>query len=305
MRMGSGNRLYVARDDGWHETDFAAQVARTGWTWGTTALDFDNDGDPDLSAANGHVSGESTEDYCSNFWSHDIYDGASAPDPALASLFEEASLGLRSGKESWDGHQKNHLLMNRSGVEFTDVAFLLGVADEFDSRAAVSADLDRDGRVDLLVTEHMGTAGETLHVYRNRLETEHAWVGVELREQGDGLSPVGAKVTVRTPGRTQVGRVVNGETLMGQHATVLHFGLGDADRIESITVRFRDGATQILREPEPNRYHLVLATPGARELEVLESSLDVPADVLTGSALADDLLADLPRITQAVDRGER
>ena len=61
--------------------DFAAQVARTGWTWGTTAFDFDNDGDPDLFAANGHQSGESTQDYCSNFWSHDIYDGGSEPDP--------------------------------------------------------------------------------------------------------------------------------------------------------------------------------------------------------------------------------
>jgi hypothetical protein len=305
MRMAFGSRLYVARDDGWRESDFATQVARTGWTWGTTAFDFDNDGDPDLFAANGHQSGESTQDYCSNFWSHDLYDGASEPDPALASLFWEESLGLRSGKESWDGYQKNHLLMNRRGEGFVDVAFLLGVADQFDSRSAVSADLDRDGLVDLLVTEHLGAEGETLHIYRNRLDTGNAWIGVELREQGNGVSPVGASVTIRTNGRTQIGRVVTGETLMGQHATTLHFGLSDADRVETIEVRWLNGATRVLRAPEPNRYHLVLAPSGGGVPEILDASLEVPADVLRGPELFEALMSELPELSESTNRVQR
>ena len=241
MRMAFGNRLYLARDDGWHESSFASQVARTGWTWGTTAFDFDNDGDPDLFAANGHQSGESTEDYCSNFWSHDLYDGVSESDPELAKLFSEASLGLRSGEQSWDGYQKNHLLMNRAGTGFVDVAFLLGVADQFDSRSAVSADLDRDGRVDLLVTEHLGAEGEKLRIYRNLLDTGNAWIGVDLRGSGNGKSAIGASVSIRTTGRTHVGRVLTGESLMAQHASTLHFGLGAAERVEShaVTCPFR------------------------------------------------------------------
>jgi hypothetical protein len=305
MRMAFGNRLYVSRDGGWSESDFANQVARTGWTWGTTAFDFDNDGDPDLFAANGHQSGESTEDYCSNFWSHDLYDGASEPDPTLASLFSEESSGLRSGVESWDGYQKNHLLMNRRGEGFVDVAFLLGVADQFDSRSAVSADLDRDGLVDLLVTEHLGAEGETLHVYRNRLDTGNAWIGVELREQGNGVSPVGASVTIRAKGRTLVGRVVTGETLMGQHATTLHFGLGDADRVETIEVRWLNGAKRVLRAPEPNRYHLVLAPSGAGVPEVLDASLEVPADVLRGPELFEALMSELPELPGTEKRAQR
>jgi hypothetical protein len=305
MRMGFGNRLYVARDDGWHETEFADQVSRTGWTWGTTAFDFDNDGDPDLFAANGHQSGESTEDYCSNFWSHDLYDGSSQPDASLASLFAEEAKGLRSGEESWDGYQKNHLLMNLSGGGFVDVAFLLGVADQFDSRSAVSADLDRDGRVDLLVTEHLGDQGEKLHIYRNQLDTGNDWIGVELREQGNGASPVGASVTVRTNGRSNVGRVVTGETLMGQHATTLHFGLGDAEEIETIEVRWTNGATRVLRAPEPNRYHLVLAPSGTGVPEILDSSLDVPLDVPRGRDLAELLSSDLPELSDAENRTPR
>ncbi len=268
MRMASGNRLYLASDDGWREPAFADQVARTGWTWGTTAFDFDNDGDPDIFAANGHESGESTKDYCSNFWSHDIYDGESQPDPELARLFGEVGQGVVSGKESWDGYQKNHLLMNRQGKGFVNVAFLLGVADEFDSRSAVSADLDLDGRVDLLVTENLGNGGEKLHIYWNRLQTENGWIGVQLREQGNGLSPVGASVVVRTAERAHVGRVVTGETLMGQHSTTLHFGLDASTRVESIEVNWIDGTKRVVREPELNRYHLVLAptaSPNTRD----------------------------------------
>ena len=295
MRMAYGNRLFVARDDGWHESEFASQVARTGWTWGTTPFDFDNDGDPDLFAANGHQSGESTQDYCSNFWSHDLYDASSEPDPALASMFTEASMGLRSGKESWDGYQKNHLLMNRREKGFIDVAFLLGVADQFDSRSAVSTDLDRDGRVDLLVTEHLGLDGETLHIYRNRLETGNAWIGVELRDQGNGVpSPVGASVTVYTTGGIQIGRVVTGETLMGQHAMTLHFGLGKGEQVKTIEVRWPNGLKRILRKPELNRYHLMLTTSGVGVPEILGVSLEVPSGVPRGQELLQGLLSNSP-----------
>jgi len=294
MRMAHGNRLYVARDDGFHEPDFSGDIARTGWTWGTTSFDFDNDGDPDLFAANGHQSGESTEDYCSTFWSHDLYDGASEPDASLQDLFSEESLGLRTGQESWDGYQKNHLLMNLDGDGFVDVAFLLGVADQFDSRSAVSADLDRDGRVDLLLTEHLGDEGEKLHIYRNVLDTKNSWIGVDLRKEGSGTSPIGASVIVRTTTRIHVGRVVTGESLMAQHATTLHFGLGEAEGVESIEVRWPSGASRVLRRPEPNRYHRISAPVEDGRPEVLDSSLDIEMDLLRGEALFDAILAERP-----------
>ena len=184
MRMALGNRMYLAADAGWQQPEFYAQVARTGWTWGTTAFDFDNDGDPDIFAANGNESGESTKDYCTNFWTHDIFDGESEPDDTLEDLFNEVGSGFIVGEESWDGYQKNHLLMNRGGEAFVNVAFLLGLADEFDSRSAVSGDLDLDGRVDLVVLENNEIEGQKLHIYRNQLETDHHWIGVQLREEG-------------------------------------------------------------------------------------------------------------------------
>ena len=70
-----------------------------------------------------------------------------------------------------------------------------------------------------------------------------------------------------------MGRVVTGETLMGQHATTLHFGLGDPDRVETLEVRWLNGATRVLRAPELNRYHLVLA-PSGEDSEVLGAMIE-------------------------------
>jgi hypothetical protein len=256
--------MYLGKDEGWTEPSFQADIARTGWTWGTTAFDFDNDGDPDIFAANGHESGESTKDYCSTFWRHDIFDADSEPDEKLESLFSEEMSGFTSGRESWDGYQKNHLLLNQAGKAFLNVAFLLGVADEFDSRSAISSDLDRDGRVDLLVVEDRGEDGEILHVYRNELETGNNWIGIELDEQGNGISPVGASVRVRAGGQTYLRQLTVGETVMGQHSTTVHFGLGSAERVESIEVRWTAGERRFLSDPEINRYHRLSSPSSAR-----------------------------------------
>ena len=264
MRMAFGNRMYLAGDDGWREPGFREQVARTGWTWGTTAFDFDNDGDPDLFAANGHISGTSTKDFCSSYWCHDIYDGTSEPNEALGLLMAKKMKALGSGAESWDGHQKNQLLMNLDGGGFVNVAFLMGVADAFDSRSAVSGDLDLDGRVDLVVVEDYGLKGQRLHIYRNRLETGNHWIGIRLLEQGNGISPVGASVSVHTAEQTHVGRIVTGETVLGQHPTTLHFGLGSSTRVESIEVRWPNGMTRIVHDPEIDRYHRVEAPASDR-----------------------------------------
>jgi hypothetical protein len=49
---------------------------------------------------------------------------------------------------------------------------------------------------------------------------------------------------------------------MGQHSTTLHFGLGGSARVESIEVRWINGMTRILRDPEVNQYHFVQAPGG-------------------------------------------
>ncbi len=256
--MGYGSRMYLATADGtFVEPPFKDQVNRTGWTWGASSLDFDNDGDRDIYVANGHSSGKSTKDHCTHFWCHDIYTNDSKEDRARNELFNQILKPYFDRKESWDGYQKNALLMNLGGEGFVNIAWLLGVGFEYDGRAVVGDDLDGDGRVDLMVVEDRWRDGQILHVYRNQLETDNHWIGVRLSEEGPGRSPQGALVTVRTDAGKQLARVVTGDSIHAQHATTLHFGLGKSATVESIEVRWPGGHTRRIERPAADQYHAV------------------------------------------------
>lgn len=262
LKMAYGNRMYLSRNGKYTQPNFRDQVARTGWTWGATSLDFDNDGDVDIFVANGHSSGKSTKDHCTHFWCHDIYESTNQPDPSLAKVFNKVLSGYSNRTESWDGYQKNALLTNQSGRGFTNFGYLLGVGHQYDGRAVVGDDFDNDGRIDLLVVEDRWNEGQLLHVYRNELETDHHWIGVRLSDR-DGRSPMGAKVTILTSRGKQVDRIVTGDSIHAQHATVCHFGLGEIATVERLEVRWSDGTVWHQSKPQVDTYHRPPPQPAA------------------------------------------
>ena len=63
LRHARGNTLLANRGDG-SFTDVTDDSGATiaGWAWGATALDFNNDGLPDLYSPNGFLTNEKSED---------------------------------------------------------------------------------------------------------------------------------------------------------------------------------------------------------------------------------------------------
>ena len=267
MAMGYGNRMYFAENaevvDSGHterrfrQVPFNDQVARTGWSWGSTSFDFDNDGDPDVYVANGHQSRGSVKDYCTHFWRQDIYVGTSKPDPAIAAMHEIKP--LNTANMSWNGYEHNCLLMNESGKGFLNVAFLMGAAFEFDSRCVVSDDFDGDGRLDLVVFEasHDSRYRFEIHVLENQLATDRHWIGVRLGEEKNGHSAMGATVVLRSAEGEQVAKIISGDSFVSQHALMAHFGLGSLTKVDSIEVIWTDGTRRKLINPAIDQYHRV------------------------------------------------
>ncbi|MEO2169661.1 MAG: CRTAC1 family protein [bacterium] len=257
MLLGTGTQRLIA-------PAFKHSVARSGWSWGTSSLDFDNDGDIDIFVANGFRSGSSAKDYCTRFWTHDIYTSA-LPDPAR-NVFFANNLSRIGNEWSWNGFEHNVLYMSLDGRDFTNVGFLMGVADEIDGRAVVADDLDLDGRVDLIVVEHDFAAGKTtprLHLLRNQWPQENNWIGVSLAEHGNGISPLGARVTVELDGARRVARVVTGDSFSSQHAHQKHFGLGSLSEVSAIEVEWVGGRVRRIESPTINQYHFIEPPSGA------------------------------------------
>jgi len=257
-----GNRLYLGqRAGGFRQAALSESIARSGWSWGCSAFDFDNDGFPDVYIANGHETKQSVRDYESEFWLHDAYVGSSKEDLVLAAYFSAKMSRTRGRGYSFGGYEKNRLYLNQQGASFLEVGHLMGVALEEDSRDVVADDLDGDGRVDLLVTtfEVWPEVKQTLRIFKNTLEDPGNWIGFRFREQGNGRSPVGARVTLRYSGRTRVQQIVTGDSYRSQHANTAHFGLGKAERVDSAEIKWANGQTLTLREPPVNRYHEIRA----------------------------------------------
>ncbi len=257
-RIGYGNRMYLGGGDGrFHQPAFRDDVARSGWAWGCTSLDFDSDGDPDLYVSNGNQSGRSAQDYCTTFWCHDIYTGSSRRDPALGLVFAEDLKLLGTGQISWNGYEHNHFFMNGRDAGFRNVAHLMGLALEADCRATVADDFDLDGRPDLLVVafdRRHQFPRRVVKIFQNTWSESRNWIGVRLTG-APGVSPIGAGVVVVSPGGRQADAFVTGDSAKCQHAHLKHFGLGEHDRVEFIEIRWPGGAVQRLDEPAVNRYH--------------------------------------------------
>lgn len=170
--------------------------------WGCELADFDLDGDLDLFYANGYTS----PDY--------------------------ESTGICVG-------QPCHYFEGDGAGKFTAAFAKAGpdVALALSARCALACDYDQDGDLDLVVTANNGR----VRLLRN--ETPHGkhWLGVRLRGKDGNTFAIGAEVRVRTGERTQLRSLRAGTSYLGGNAPELHFGLGDAARIDELVVRWPTG----------------------------------------------------------------
>ena len=274
-RMAAGNRLYLGSSAGgnsaaqagdlsradklFRATPLSDSIAHSGWSWGCSAFDFDNDGFPDVYVGNGHETRQSVRDYEPEFWLHDIYVATSKDNVVVNAYFGGKFLRTRGRGQSYGGYEKNRLYLNQGGARFREIGHLMGVALEQDSRNVVADDLDGDGRMDLLVTtfEVWPEVRQTLQVFQNTLADAGNWIGFRFREEGRGESPVGARVTLRYADGAAVRQIVTGDSHRGQHANTVHFGLGTVEQVDTAEVRWVNGRSVKLQQPAINQYHLV------------------------------------------------
>ena len=113
------------------------------------------------------------------------------------------------------------------------------------ARGAAYADLDGDGDVDVVLVENGGPA----RVYLNPLNDPKRSVRVKL--QGAGKSnrdAVGARVTATIGGRPLTQQVSGGQSYLSASEKTLTFGLGGAAKIDTLEIRWPDGATQTMQD---------------------------------------------------------
>ncbi len=160
---------------------------------------------------------------------------------------------LDIGQHSLNGRERNCLFRNDGDGTFTDVAWVNGADRIEDGRGLAVTDVDEDGRPDLVLRNYRQPAT----LLRNEGPAHH-WVSFELIGVRSNRDAVGARVRLRTGASGQT-RVVNaGSGYLSSSSKRLHFGLGDATRVDEAEIAWPSGMRTTLRDlPADRRYRIV------------------------------------------------
>jgi len=180
------------------------QIALDYVGWGTSFIDYDNDGRPDVFVVNG-------------------------------STFQEESDPTKLVP-------MRNLLFWNAGRErgFFEVGSASGEVFAWRAvgRGAAFADYDDDGDLDALLVNHGGPA----QLLRNEGGNRNHWLRVRALSRKGNRFGMGARVTLEAGGLRQTIHIGSQPSYLSQNPYEAHFGLGQRDRVDRLLVVFPDGS---------------------------------------------------------------
>lgn len=242
------NCLQLNTNGGENFSDIAlfSGISATDWSWSPLLADFDNDGNKDLFISNGIQRRPNDLDYAKYIADPYVNQALSAK----GTLDQGAIARMPAG----DVH--SYLFQGTDSLRFIDRSKAWGFDAPSLENGAIYADLDNDGDLDLVTNSVNAPAG----VYLNTANTrpDHHFLKVTLEGPKNNPFGVSTKVLVKHQGTLQLNYQTTSRGFQSGSTTDLHFGLGKAERIDSLEVIWPDGTTQLLTGVPANQ-PLVLA----------------------------------------------
>ena len=190
--------------------------------WGCGFFDMDNDGWPDILICNGHVY------------------------PEVEQLKTEAGYA-----------QRKLVYQNLRNGHFEDISFQVGpgISEPSASRGAAFGDFDNDGDIDIVVN----TVNDYPQLLRCDSELNHNWIKVRTIGTKSNRSGIGARLacTTHEPGEAkphrQIDEVRSGGGYFSQSDLRVHFGLGKAEKVDVLEIRWPSGQVDTAKDVKANQ----------------------------------------------------
>jgi hypothetical protein len=191
-------------------------------------------------------------------------------DPALGEFWVENPWDIVKSGHNLSAYERNRTWMNLRGGNFIDLSYLTGMDSEGDGRCVVAGDFHNNGRLDVVVRQ---IGGGSLLFFENRFPQRHYLKvtlrgrpltlpsppseGGEGRVRGSNRQGVGARLSVLVNGQQLVREMYPLNSFRSQMPNIVHFGLGDATKVDRLTIRWPSGKIQELTALPADR-HVVI-----------------------------------------------
>jgi len=181
--------------------------------WGSIFLDYDNDADLDLFNSNGPIN------------------PMVSPIPNI--LFENKGRVFEVNEKS-------------------------GVMDYGIARGSVHFDYDNDGDQDIFVVNQRPVNkvvyGKAIgsKLYRNDSSNDNNWLKIKLNGSQSTTRGLGARIRIVCDDLSMIREVDGGSSHASQNSSIIHFGLGENKKVDSLIVTWPGGKKQYLINLIPN-----------------------------------------------------
>lgn len=189
--------------------------------------------------------------------SHPFDRGATIPQPGeidekLNEFWVDSPWKIQNS-HNLSAFERNRTFLNVSGRHFVEISYLAGTDSDGDGRSVVAADFKNNGQPDLVVRQ---VGGGSLLLYENRFPKRH-YLKVSLRGTQSNRLGIGARLIARVGDRQIVRELFPVNSFRSQMPSHVLFGLGDADHVDSLSIRWPSGQEQELTNLAADRHVVV------------------------------------------------
>lgn len=238
IQLNQGNRLFS-------EVAHLTKMDKTEWSWTILVADLNNSGHKDVFITNG---------YKRNIFDNDV-------DLRLQDFFNKNSSKYRSATDliSAKGDEiinlykpikeRNYLFENNADLNFKDVSEQWGFLEESFSNGASLGDLDNDGDLDLVINN----LDDEAFIYENTSNGTNNFLRINLQGPTKNNLGIGATIALWHNNQQQYQEFKMVRGYLSSQEPWLHFGLGQANKIDSLIVTWPGGKKQFLKDIGVNK----------------------------------------------------
>jgi tetratricopeptide (TPR) repeat protein len=162
---------------------------------------------------------------------------------------------------TWHGYARNVMFANNQDGTFSEVSGPTGLDFLEDSRSFALADIDHDGRLEVVLKNRNAPQLRILH---NSIQEIGNSISFRLKGVKSNRDAIGASITVETGTLRQIKYLQSGSGFLSQHSKELFFGIGRPEQPILATIRWPSGLSQTFEKLPPN--HSIEVAEGSSSL---------------------------------------